>query len=167
MVKQSYLAQTSVRITPFSYTKSSFTIKVNCNKFNNQKQIRAFMPNLVHSLDATSIALLVDYYFKIKFPENNIYTIHDCFAVTTDRVETLINLLKFVYLDIYSNENYLIKMDKEILHNIKLHFGEDCYDEKTRKIKVNDLVLTYPNINNVLGKQFDYNEIKKSSYLIN
>jgi len=43
VVKQSYLAQTSVRITPFSYSKSSFTLRINCDEFNRHKQIRAFM----------------------------------------------------------------------------------------------------------------------------
>ena len=52
------------------------------------------MPNLIHSLDASSIALLYE-----RLSENNTYnlfTIHDCFAVTTDKVELLINLLKAV-----------------------------------------------------------------------
>lgn len=63
------------------------------------------MPNIIHSLDACSIALLYEIFSK---EDNNIYTIHDCFAVTADKVSYLIDVLKGVYIKIYSDEAYLL-----------------------------------------------------------
>jgi len=43
------------------------------------------MPNLIHSLKASSIALL--YNLLAKCGKANIYTVYDCFAVTADKVD--------------------------------------------------------------------------------
>jgi DNA-directed RNA polymerase len=86
------------------------------------------MPNLVHSLDATSLALLVD--LMKDFNILNFFSIHDCFAVTANNAEKLSDYLKIVYSTIYSEDNYLKKLDDNILLNLKLHLG-DNFDEKT------------------------------------
>lgn len=39
---------------------------------------------------------------------------------------TRINLLKTVYLDIYTEDNYLRKFDKGIIDSIKYHYNNDC-----------------------------------------
>lgn len=44
------------------------------------------MPNLVHSLDASSLALLLNSYFNEGL--DNIFTVHDCFAVTANSVSS-------------------------------------------------------------------------------
>lgn len=54
------------------------------------------MPNLVLSLDAASLALLIDIYFR-KEATNNFYSIHDCFAVTCNIVNYMVQLLKLSY----------------------------------------------------------------------
>lgn len=69
------------------------------------------MPNLVHSLDASTLVLLYNYIhtFKESSKQNNIvnfYSIHDCFGVTANDVEILINSIIKVYLDLYSNKTY-------------------------------------------------------------
>ena len=73
------------------------TISIPTNKFNIPKIKRSFMPNLIHSLDASNIHLLCN---KLVASQNqlplrsgpnaannnilqgNIYTIHDCFATS-------------------------------------------------------------------------------------
>lgn len=62
------------------------------------------MPNLVHSLDATSMVMLLKSFHDLKL--KNIYTIHDCFAVTCDNVHSLLDLIKLVYIEIYSKDSY-------------------------------------------------------------
>ena len=51
------------------------------------------MPNLIHSLDASNIHLLVDKLFKDynKFP---IYCIHDCFATLPNQMTDLEERIK-------------------------------------------------------------------------
>ena len=100
IISQSYLDNKTLKIKPFGFIDSRYNFKtIIKDRFDLVKQSNALMPNLIHSLDASSIALLYE-----RLSENNTYnlfTIHDCFHVTTDKVELLINLLKAVYVKIY------------------------------------------------------------------
>jgi DNA-directed RNA polymerase len=87
------------------------------DKFDHKKQIRALMPNLIHSLDAYSITELYNL-FSLKYDECQFYSIQDCFGTTCDKVETLKTLLVFVYVDLYSDNNYLVKFDNNIIKYI-------------------------------------------------
>lgn len=168
LVNQSYTASKEVKLRPFSYSKSSYILKVATSKLNANKQIRAFMPNLVHSLDAASLALLVEYYFKaMDVNEKNFYAIHDCFAVTANNVDTLIKYLKLVYIKIYSEDDYLRQLNNELIHHIKFHYKSDCFNDETLEIKVDNLTLKYPDIEIVLGNKLPTLDlIKNSSYII-
>ena len=135
---------------------------------NKAKQIRALMPNLIHSMDATTLALLVNLYFdKTSQSVNNFYSIHDCFAVTANNVEKLISIIKIVYINIYSDNSYITKFDKGIIENIKLQFGSHAFNDLNRKIKINDLELDYPDLNKVLLGKIKAENILKSEYIIN
>jgi DNA-directed RNA polymerase len=142
--------------------------------FNKSKQIRAFMPNLIHSLDAASLALLVDLYFKNNSSEyKNMYAIHDCFAVTANNVENLMQFLKLVYVKIYSEGKYLKQLDNEIRHQIKVQYGEGCLDETKLRLKTEYFSSKFPNIDEVLGitlpttSKLSTDELNSSSYIIN
>jgi DNA-directed RNA polymerase len=145
-------------------------------KYSKTKQVRAFMPNLIHSLDADALALLVDYYFSdTSSNTKNIYTIHDCFAVTANNVENLIGFLKLVYYKIYSENNYLREVDREIRHHIKLHLKDDFDENKLEVIKteretsgkIRRKILKYPSINDVLGMNSNAEGlILDSAYLV-
>lgn len=168
LVKQGYLEEEEVRIKPFYFDKSRYVLKtVNRKKYNSKKQIRAFMPNLVHSLDGTSLALLLDSFFKEGL--YNIYTVHDCFGVTANNVSPLLENLKLAYIKIYSNETYLIKLDKCIRNNIKNMFGDTCFNDETLFIKWEKIEIKFPDINIVLDykPQLDLNKLKKSAYILN
>jgi DNA-directed RNA polymerase len=168
IVRQSYLSTQEVRLKPFTFSKTSFLLKIpDKNKYNVHRQIRAFMPNLVHSLDATSLAMLVDQYFNSITEVKNLYAVHDCFAVTANNVENLMLYLKLVYINIYSENNYLRQLNKQIIEHIKLHYGSECFNEETRIIDTKDLPkMKFPNINAVLDKDLDADFILKSSYII-
>lgn len=73
------------------------------------------MRNLIHSLNS-SIALL--YNLQAKCGKANIYTVYDCFAVTADKVDLLISLLKSVYMTIYSGNVYLKNLDTHVKNTI-------------------------------------------------
>jgi len=159
-VNQSFLSTKEVRLKPFTYSKRTFSLIVpdEGKSYNKSKQIRAFMPNLVHSLDAASLALLVDLYFSSSnnTPNNenlrNIFSVHDCFGVTANNVENIMDLLKLVYVKIYSESNYLRKLDRGIKDFIKLNYGENRFDEEKLEIKLDEKnVLKFPSIEGVLG----------------
>jgi DNA-directed RNA polymerase len=144
----------------------------NNEKTNSSKQIRAFMPNLIHSLDAAALALLVDLYFQDKNSQyKNIYAVHDCFAVTANNVENLMEFLKLVYIKIYSEGAYLLKLDKEIKHQINYVYGKGSLDEDTLIINTPNVCdIKFPDIKEVLNVKlpdvnYDVKTLKHSSYL--
>ena len=126
------------------------------------------MPNLIHSLDAASLALVVDLYFQGNNSKiNNFFAIHDCFAVTANNVVNLITNIKLVYIKIYSEDNYLLKFDEGIINSIKLQFGKNAFNDKNKTIKVNGVEINYPNVNNLISGKIKANNIWNSTYTIN
>lgn len=172
-IDQSYLSTHEIRLKPFTYSKKTFSLVIpnKHNIYNKKKQIQAFMPNLVHSLDAASLALLVDLYFNNSKQINvkNIFTVHDCFAVTANNVENVMDLLKLVYIKIYSESNYLRELDKGIIEFIKLSYKKDCvFNEKKLEFYINDCIIKYPPIEGVLGTDATAAKyILNSSYIVN
>jgi DNA-directed RNA polymerase len=137
------------------------------------------MPNLIHSLDAASLILLYNKYTKIS---DSIFTVHDCFAVPIPYVESLIELLQSVYLDIYSERDYLKTFDKFVIENIKhtlgnaVNFVDNENDISKPKyieyILEQDKIIKYPNVDLLFEDVADFNVIfdalknKKAIYTI-
>jgi DNA-directed RNA polymerase len=135
-VQQQFYTKKKTKAKPFLYSKDLLNITtVDKNKFDHRKQTQSLMPNLIHSLDAASLALLIDNFFK-ENPGANFYSIHDCFAVTCNKIQSLMNLLKIIYYNTNSKDQYLIEFDKEFLSSILRHYGKECYDPETRIIKI-------------------------------
>ena len=158
-----------IRIQPFSYSESSFVLKyTDRNKYSRNKQVRSFMPNLIHSLDAASLTILIDKFFENDTGIRSIYGVHDCFAVTCNNAVELTSLLKISYINIYSNVGYLRKLDMEIKHHIINHYGKDCFDDKSLIIKTKTKTLKYPDIEVILENSFDVEKnILDSLYIVN
>ncbi|KAK4638717.1 hypothetical protein QC761_0114810 (mitochondrion) [Podospora bellae-mahoneyi] len=159
-----------VRIKPFNHSNKKFSLRVlNKAKFNSNKQVTAFMPNLVHSLDAASLALLLDFYFKESTDVKNIYTTHDCFAIPANKMECLVNLLKLTYVKIYSDDKYLLKLYEDIRKNIRTTQNKGCFNEETLEIFSDNFrdLINFPDVKKVLGSvpsDFDFKVLDKSSY---
>jgi len=77
---------------------------------------RSFMPNFIHSLDASNVHLLLNNISNYKLP---IYTIHDCFASTPNTMFKLEKLVKNAFIEIYfKDEGYLLKLHKHLVESI-------------------------------------------------
>lgn len=138
MISQKYMERKGKCINHFSYLKTSLTLTItDKDKMFKTKQITSLMPNLVHSLDACTLTLLYNSFYNSVDNENvNFYSVHDCYSVTAKYLDTLITLLKTVYIDLYSDKGYIEKFDNDIINNIISVYGEEkCrYDEKSRTI---------------------------------
>ena len=162
----------TIRLKPFKYRKNTFSLKIKKEGINKKKEKDGLMPNLIHSIDAASLALIVDNLFIIKDSKNdyinfNFFSIHDCFAVTCNNVNKLIKIIKIVYIKIYSEDNYLNKFNNGIINNIKLTFGENSFNHKTNEIKINGNKINYPDINKVVKGKIAATSISNSVYIIN
>ena len=157
IVQQSYLKEKSVNIKPFTYSNTKIKLKTYTKQLDLSKQTRAFMPNLIHSLDATSLMLLLHEYFnnpELGSVSKNIYTIHDCFGMNMNHVEFIIDNLRKVYIKLYSSNSYLIELDKYILEGIKAHYRNVSLENgKLNIIREGEtLIFDYPNIKEIFGE---------------
>lgn len=166
---QSYMKIKETRVKPLNYSKMTFALKIPIrNEYDKLKQARALMPNLIHSLDSSSLILLLNkYFYDYKQEWKNIYAIHDCFAVTANNMEYIINTLKTVYISLYADEGYLIKLNRGFIEHIKNHVG-DSFSEENLEIYLDERKkpLKFPDINNVIRNNYNIELIKDSAYIL-
>jgi DNA-directed RNA polymerase len=85
--------------------------------------IRSFMPNLIHSLDACNVHILI--YKLIKSEQIPVpvpvYTVNDCFASTANNMSIIEHNVKNAFIDIYfDDEGFLLKSNHIIELFLKL-----------------------------------------------
>lgn len=175
-INQSYLKRYTERIKVFCYSKIRLSLtRTDKNKYDCNKQVIALMPNLIHTLDAASMILLYDQFSKVYSNFINLYTIHDCFSTTAEKVNSMVTMLRYVYTKLYSDEPYLRAFDRDIINVIKANYGDSVtWDDNQRTLTYikNKKKNTYylHDINWVLGyKLYDNNQIRKidSQYILN
>jgi DNA-directed RNA polymerase len=180
IVSQEYYATKKIKLKPFLYTKNLLNLTVKEKKKSNElKQKIALMPNLVHSLDAATLCLLVNNYFADKSSDEpkNFYSIHDCFVVPCNKVSNIDKLLKLAYATLYSSNHYLIEFNDNFLFNIKQFYGTNYvnYDEIKQELIINtasqneDIKFKLPSILKILGISPNLKskiDSSKSSYII-
>ena len=94
------------------------TISIPTNKIDKIKMLRSFMPNFIHSLDASNVHILL--YKLIKSDQIPVYTVHDCFASTANNMSILEHKVKNAFIDIYfDEEGFLLKSHNRIISQIK------------------------------------------------
>ena len=156
-IKQSYLETKSTTIEPFMYSKIKLKLKVTIkDKYDGNKQIRALMPNLIHSLDGSSLSLLYEQFINSfnlrKRDAIQFFAVHDCFGTTCDKVFILKTILASVYTDLYSSDPYLYKFDKFILDSIENN-TDIKLDRKNRIVNYQKNKYTIHDIEWVLNKK--------------
>ena len=153
------------------HSKVKLNLKISIkDKLDKNKQIRALMPNLIHSLDGASLFLIIDKFYqdhKNNSNRINFFSIHDCFAVTCNNIPNLIKIINLVYIKIYSDDSYLKRFDDGIINSIKLHFGGEVFNEKTKTIKINGVTINYPDVNNVILGKINASQINSAKYPVN
>ncbi len=181
-IMESYEVGKSKPIKAFFFVNTRYTFKsYQRDLYDLTQQKRATMPNLIHSLDATTIAILYSNFKNV----GPLYTVHDCFGVTANNVPRLILKLKLVYIQLYSSAGYLRKFDTFVKTTISETCGDDIYKigEDFVNIPSNRYKLAsyygdtplpsknykkvpMPNINSILDKSIDVDCVKKSANII-
>jgi DNA-directed RNA polymerase len=165
-------------INPFTYLSNRITLSITDKiKIDKSKQLTAFMPNLVHSLDAASLTLLYNSLtktinYKNKDSHINFYSVHDCYGVTAKYVDILIEMLRSVYIELYSGKGYIEKFDEDVINTIIISYGENkCkYSPEKRIIYIEgDKNIVLPDLSRFLdvpNKSRVYKNLSKSIFLI-
>lgn len=177
MISQKYMLEHTLKINPFAYLSNTLSLSITDKiKIDKSKQLLAFMPNLVHSLDAATLTLL---YSSLTSTINsndtnstlNFYSVHDCYGVTAKHVDLLIEQLKTVYLELYSRKGYIEKFDEDIINTIVITQGENrCkYCPDTRTILIDKKKIYLPDISeflNIPNKARVYKRLSKAIFLV-
>lgn len=81
------------------------------------KQNKGIIPNIIHSLDAANISILVNKLLDdgIKI---NILTIHDAFATNANNIDELTFRIKLAFLVLYADKDFIIKFHDDIIKNL-------------------------------------------------
>ena len=99
-VCQSYYKSTSKRVKSLLFGRSrSVTYKQETSKVDRIKMCRAFVPNLIHSLDAAVLHLALS---KTQAPA--VATVHDSFAAHASEIGGLIDAVKRSYLEVFGGD---------------------------------------------------------------
>lgn len=168
IANQSYMALKAIRVKPLNYSNETFSLRIPIRDvYDDKKQKRALMPNLIHSLDSTCLVLMTDKYFKeLDAEHRNIYAVHDCFGATCNNMLYIVNTLKSVYISLYQGEGYLKKLDDGIIKHIKEHIG-DAFCEKDRVIQLGtSKPIKYPDVKKVIKGTYNVELLRESSYII-
>jgi DNA-directed RNA polymerase len=105
--------------------------------------INGVSPNLIHSLDAANIHILIQKILKNKNICDmnkekyiNLYTIHDCFASTADTMNIIERLVRESFAELYfADKTYINIMHENFLIQIK-SYTNIFTDEITGKLYI-------------------------------
>jgi DNA-directed RNA polymerase len=161
--------------------KRGITITLPTTSLDTRQIKRGFIPNFIHSMDASNIQLLVKRLIAKNDGIFNLYTIHDCFATTPDFMKTLNNEVKLAFIDLYLNFDYLEIMHNNILNQVKsyttIYTEINKSGQSTGEIECSNFILTghekiiIPNKPNLSdwnkNREIFINGIKNSLYFIN
>ena len=165
-ILQKYLEsiESKITITLGGKTKK-LVLREKTHKMNTRKQSSAIIPNVIHSLDASHIANIINSHLSKNM---NILTIHDCFGSHPNDMVKLEKIVRLKFVSLYSNELFLEKFHNRNIQSI-LDYGfiikrddilnQDYVCYKTRS------KLYIPNLPH-LGK-FNINKVLNSKYFIN
>jgi len=143
-IYQSYLKAKSIQIEPFKSIKASLTLSIASTKLDKDKNMNALMANLIHSLDAHSLMKLINLLFN-QYPDINFYSVHDCFAVTADKIESLLNIIRSVYTLLYSDNKYILNFYRGVINKIKDMYNDQIkFYENTRTFTLVNSTKKYP-----------------------
>ena len=116
-IKYTNIAFKSIKVKgKLLHTSKMTTIKLPTDNIDKLTMKRSFMPNFIHSLDASNVHLLLIKLSKIHLP---VYTIHDCFAGTPNNMLIMEKLVKEAFIDIYfKDQGYLTKLHTNFVKTI-------------------------------------------------
>ena len=95
---------------------------------NEIKQVNSFIPNFIHSMDASNIVILVKKVTELNL-NLNIITIHDCFGIHANQAELLSYLVKESFISIYGKKDCINKF-----HSISLEMIKSTYKIEKNKV---------------------------------
>lgn len=144
--------------------RKTLVLQTKTGKINKMKQKSAIIPNIIHSLDAAHLSLVINKAFERKL--NPIITVHDCFGTLPNNMEKLSDIVKMEFFKIYITDKFMEKFHNknlEILSDLGYEIITNNDDGKLYILKNN--IRMYIPTRPELG-DFDLNKVLNSKYFI-
>lgn len=127
LISQKYLKVKKVRvsISVGKGKKKTVILSQKLNEMDNRAQVLALNPNIIHSLDASLVIILLSKYSNNMKP---LVTIHDCFITHSNNMLNLVEILQDEFINLFEKENFIEKFNNDlltILDNHKVNYKID------------------------------------------
>lgn len=134
-------------------------------ELDKRKQINAFIPNIVHSLDAAHLHKVIHNWRNEKY----ILPIHDCFGSHPNYMLDLYQKVALNFIEIYSQKDFLKSLERKLIKDLKDHLYEIKIKDGRKVIEIEKgrgkiEEVTIPKLPK-LGK-LKLDDIKLSRYMI-
>ena len=140
-VKMNYNKKESKTIKSLFSKLRLGSVSLPLTKMNHISNRIAFMPNFIHSMDATNIQFLIKLLKEKYKKEINLITIHDCFATTPNYMFELNKEIRIAFIMIYFQGDYIKSVHenfiKQIYSNTKLIYIKE--NDKLIKLNFEDI----------------------------
>ena len=147
ILEQKYMERKSDTITITILGKrKSFNLSKSTDKISLRKQNNSIVPNLIHSMDAANIALLVNdlrHTGLVNKNNLNLVTIHDCFATDANHVELIHFQVRAAFLRIYQNQTFIDDFHLFILNHL-ISLGVKIIENNTKIVLSNGKTIEIP-----------------------
>jgi DNA-dependent RNA polymerase len=162
-ITQDYLKSKRISISTFNRGRTKkMVLKEITDKKDNLKQVEAIIPNIIHSLDATHlIILLLD---AQKNGYSPILPVHDCFGCHPNNMKILEYNVKKLFILLYTQKKFLLNFHETILNTISNN-NIKIYGNKNKYVIIENDKIEIPNLPK-LGK-LDLKNIINAKYMIN
>lgn len=108
--------------------------RVNETSLQNQKQ--AILPNIVNSMDASHLILILNKISQPSNPISPVISIHDCFGTLPNNMIDLEDLVKKEFINLYSKSDFLEKFNNDLLTILEKYKVYHEIDYKENKVKI-------------------------------
>ena len=155
------IKKTIVPISLFGKTKKA-VLRENTEILDKAKQIKAIIPNIIHSLDASHLINLIISASKEKFKP--IITVHDCFGTLPNLMGELEHKVKKEFILLYTDNNFLNQFHQRFIQNITDNNFELVDKGGKLFVVLNNRLLQIPSLPQ--SGKLDIEKISKSKYMI-
>jgi DNA-directed RNA polymerase len=143
--------------------QKTVVLKKKINETSAQIQKQAILPNIIHSLDAAHLILILNEVLKPFNTTSPVISIHDCFGTLPNNMSGLESLVKKEFINLYSNSDFLEKFNSDLLCILEKY--KVYHEVNTEENKVNIIIEKSINSNlPFIASQLKKNKFEKISF---
>lgn len=162
-ITQDYLKTKTTKLAIKLFgTKKTIVLKETLKDTNNSKQIRAIIPNIIHSLDASHLMNVINTTAMKEL--SPVITVHDCFGTLPNKMGSLQHEVKKEFVLLYTQADFLETFHNRILQSIEDNGKEIIVVNGIKFVMIEDDKNVIPNLPKI--GELDLKRVMDSSYLI-